>query len=264
MGGAARIALAAAFLCVAALCAAISVANWNAAVAGRSLAALAGRIERRQPVSLASVENALPAISAQAAASSCNDRMNRAALTVSSVAQQAMNQAQSFEDWSAGLARTSGILRRGIACTPTNGNFWARLALTERAAAPTAVSISRFMAMSERLAPAEAGSLMARAEVWRTSPWLDGAAAEARARDLRTILARARAADAVRMLRQADPAIRDEVRAYLTDLPPKQAAELERIGLLEPRKGPAEYAPPREIFDNLFPRPPEETSPDLP
>ncbi len=219
----------------------------------RDFAALARRIERGGRVPPEAVEAMRPAAAAIARRSACNDRVNRAAVSVALADQQSTNPAVDFEGWAGGLGRLIDLLGHGLSCTPSNGTFWAHLALAERAASPTGGRIGDLMAFAARRAPAEIAGLKVRSEVWRVTPWLDGEAALWRSLDLRRILAGAAPRDAVRMLRDAHPEVEAEARSYFAELPPRRSEQLTRRGLFSAPQPPV---PPRVAdgyFGGLFP-----------
>ncbi|TCL72970.1 hypothetical protein EV286_104399 [Rhizobium sp. BK251] len=71
-----------------------------------------------------------------------------------------------YDRWAAALEAADRYFRHAVSCSPTNGNFWLRLAMVRQAVAERPEEIARLMEQSVRWAPAEADILVGRLVLW--------------------------------------------------------------------------------------------------
>ncbi len=71
-----------------------------------------------------------------------------------------------YDAWAEALSRGERYFEHAISCTPTNGNYWLRLAMIRWAIAERPDEIATLMRESVSVAPAEQNVLMARLYFW--------------------------------------------------------------------------------------------------
>ncbi len=71
-----------------------------------------------------------------------------------------------YPGWELALSTADEYIRAAIACLPTSGNLWARLAMLKLAAGEDPKEVGRLMTIAQRLAPAEINELTNRLRIW--------------------------------------------------------------------------------------------------
>ncbi|MEJ1157534.1 O-antigen ligase family protein [Prosthecomicrobium sp. N25] len=118
---------------------------------------IAGQIESNYPVDPQAVAPYLEPARLAAVARSCRSDSLRAAVTIT------LKQADLEADRAAALARAEALLSAALACFPTEGNFWLRLAMVQALAGADPENLAPLAVLSQRYAPAEYQVVMARA-----------------------------------------------------------------------------------------------------
>lgn len=181
----------------------------------------------------------------------CDDQTLRAAVTVALADIDRQNVARDYDGWAAAVAGAERLQRHAVACSPHDGNFWARLAIVERMIAAAPARLAPLMAMSARLSPAELGVLEARFQVWRTgADWIVAAAPGALADDLRTVMTEAQLYDVKRILGKASGPLQAAARRVAEALPVDRRTELKRTGLFNDRQSRPKPAPTFDLLNS--------------
>lgn len=68
--------------------------------------------------------------------------------------------------WESAHSTANEYIRAAIACLPTSGNLWARLAMIQLSAGEEPKEIARLMTIAQELAPAEINELSNRIRIW--------------------------------------------------------------------------------------------------
>ncbi|WP_181703188.1 O-antigen ligase family protein [Chthonobacter albigriseus] len=105
----------------------------------------------------------------QAGTTSCRPTVARPAMIVQLAHLQLQDEAKDYDRWAKALDDTRAVLRHSLACNPTNGDAWARLAMVENVIADNPERMARLMALSVRNAPYEPAAIYARLEFWSTA-----------------------------------------------------------------------------------------------
>lgn len=71
-----------------------------------------------------------------------------------------------YDAWVAAFRRAQTYFEHAVSCSPTNGNYWLRLAMVKQAIAERPEEITRLMSQSIKWAPAENGTLLGRFALW--------------------------------------------------------------------------------------------------
>jgi hypothetical protein len=99
------------------------------------------------------------------------------------------NQSIDYDAWAEAVSRGERYFEHAISCTPTNGDYWLRLALIRRAVAERPAELAALMRESVLMAPAEQGIIIARFNLWNdASPATLEAARSSLESDIKTIL----------------------------------------------------------------------------
>ncbi|GGE01007.1 hypothetical protein GCM10011390_19830 [Aureimonas endophytica] len=205
-------------------------------MAAAHFSGLAARIEHGEPFSAETLARRIPT-AWTALDRVCSDAVGRAAITLALRDMNDRNPAADFEGWSTALGGTEALLRRMAACSPSDGNVWARLALIERVIVMPMPVIVATMRLSEKLSPAEYGPLLARLEVARLAdPALAAATAEITDRDLDRFLAQAPAYQSLDSLRWLRAQPRFDFDRRVAALPPERYDTFKRAGVFDEAK----------------------------
>jgi len=133
--------------------------------------------------------------------------------------------------WIASLRSMEPLLRDSLACMPTNGLLWARLAVVRWLLGGTAEEQATLLAMSQAYAPSELQVIRSRMVQWRrVSPKVLDLAGDALRSDIRTIINHAPASSA-RLLADLPPLMQPFVADEALALPQERQNIFERAGV---------------------------------
>lgn len=119
----------------------------------------------------------------------CRYDIVRAGVTTVLADVDRLNRSQDRKAWNAALARADDFLAHAIGCTPTDGNYWARLAMIRWVKGAPREDVAMLLARSVELAPSEKNILQARFYLWnRVDPQTLELARTALEADLNTML----------------------------------------------------------------------------
>ncbi|MBW8318081.1 MAG: hypothetical protein K0M47_01510 [Rhizobium sp.] len=206
---------------------AFSIMELRATARFGQLMLMARYLETGTPVTRASVSNLAAWADGVVSDDYCRSDIVRAGLTVKLAELDQRNSYYDYDAWAEGLAATERYIRHAIGCTPTDGNFWLRLAMVRRAIAERPEEIAFLMQQSVNYAPAEQAVLAARFIVWNAAGERTLEAARAAVdTDVQTLL---RYGD-VRLIRQIvqkpGEALLPYLRSATTSLPAERQGEL--------------------------------------
>lgn len=206
---------------------AFSIMELRATARFGQLMLMARYLETGTPVTRASVTNLAAWADGVVSDDYCRSDIVRAGLTVKLAELDQRNSYYDYDAWAEGLAATERYIRHAIGCTPTDGNFWLRLAMVRRAIAERPEEIAFLMQQSVNYAPAEQAVLAARFIVWNAAGERTLQAARAALdTDVQTLL---RYGD-VRLIRQIvqkpGEALLPYLRSATTSLPAERQGEL--------------------------------------
>ncbi|PPJ49381.1 hypothetical protein C0075_02120 [Rhizobium sp. KAs_5_22] len=206
---------------------AFSIMELRATARFGQLMLMARYLETGTPVTRASVTNLAAWADGVVSDDYCRSDIVRAGLTVKLAELDQRNSYYDYDAWAEGLAATERYIRHAIGCTPTDGNFWLRLAMVRRAIAERPEEIAFLMQQSVNYAPAEQAVLAARFIVWNAAGERTLQAARAAVdTDVQTLL---RYGD-VRLIRQIvqkpGEALLPYLRSATTSLPAERQGEL--------------------------------------
>lgn len=135
-------------------------------------------------------------------------------------------------EWVQALARLERDAREALACQPTNGLAWARLAFASWFLGQPAGLQARYLDYSQLYAPAELGALKARFAQWaRVTPVVMSDASRSFERDLRTLMTSAPVSVAVPLLKGMPPWSREAIVHVARVLPQDRLDVLKARGL---------------------------------
>ncbi|MFN3548832.1 MAG: hypothetical protein ACK4U0_15205 [Mesorhizobium sp.] len=136
------------------------------------------------------------------------------------------------DEWVRALDRLERDARQALACQPTNGLVWARLAFASWFLGQPAARQARYLDYSQLYAPAEMGALRARFAQWaRVTPIVVSDASASFDRDLRTVLSFGPASVTVAMLRDMPATSRAAILEAARVLPPERSDALRARGI---------------------------------
>lgn len=136
------------------------------------------------------------------------------------------------DEWVRALARLERDARQALACQPTNGLVWARLAFASWFLGQPAARQARYLDYSQLYAPAEMGALRARFAQWaRVTPMVMSDASRSFDRDLRTLLAFAPTSVAVPLLGDMPASSRPSIVNVARVLPQQRLDALRARGI---------------------------------
>ncbi|MBC7151236.1 MAG: hypothetical protein H5U22_17800 [Rhizobium sp.] len=188
---------------------------------------MARYLESGTPVTRASVTSLAAWADGVVSDDYCRSDIVRAGLTVKLAELDQRNSFYDYDAWAAGLDATERYIRHAIGCTPTDGNFWLRLAMVRRAIAERPEEIAFLMQQSVNYAPAEQAVLAARFTVWNAAGERTlEAARTALDTDLQTLLRYGDVRLIRRVVQKPGEALLPRLRAAAASLPAERQAEL--------------------------------------
>ncbi|HCL67649.1 MAG TPA: hypothetical protein DIC56_22995 [Rhizobium sp.] len=221
------------FLVLCGLLLVLSVAELRASVRFGQLMLMARYLETGTPVTRASVTNLADWADKVVSGDYCRSDIVRAGLTVKLAELDQRNSFYDYDAWAAGLEATERYIRHAIGCTPSDGNFWLRLAMVRRAIAERPEEIAFLMQQSVNYAPAEQAVLAARFTVWNAAGELTLKAARAALdTDLQTLLRYADVQLIRRILQKPGEGLLPHLRSAAALLPAERRAELTRAKIV--------------------------------
>lgn len=220
------------FVVLCGLLLAVSIMELRVSARFGQLIVMARYLETGTPVTRAAVTSLAAWADSVVSGDYCRSDVVRAGLTVKLAELDQRNSYYDYDSWAAGLAATERFIRHAIGCTPTDGNFWLRLAMVRRAIAERPDEIAILMQQSVRYAPAEQAVLAARFTVWNAvgKETLQAARA-ALDTDLQTLLRYGN----VRLIRQIfqkpGEALLPFLQGAVASMPGERQAELSAAGI---------------------------------
>ena len=135
---------------------------------------VAASIETARAVSPKLIGEVMPKALDVKARGICQADYVKAALTVVLTHLDQQNSEQDFDSWSAAMVNAEEIAKYAIGCSPTNGNFWLRLAMVRQAISEQSNELARLVQFSQLYAPAEEKVIGARYRLYNrvTAPTL--------------------------------------------------------------------------------------------
>jgi hypothetical protein len=172
---------------------------------------IAAQVERQSPVSRDRLDRAIADARLVVEDKLCQSEFIRAALTLSLIDLDRQNADRDYEAWAKALEQADRTASFALSCSPTNGNFWVRLAMIRQTITEQPDEVARLVTLSQLYAPAEQNVIAARYRLYNrvSEQTLEKAAAPVAA-DLELICAPAGAA-----LRKDLPVPRQSLAPYL-------------------------------------------------
>lgn len=134
--------------------------------------------------------------------------------------------------WIASLRSLEPLLRDSLACMPTNGLLWARLAVVRWLLGGTAEEQASLLTMSQAYAPSELRVIRSRLVQWRrVSPKVLELAERWLRSDVRTILNYAEVSAAKRLLADVPPLVKPFVAEEALVLPQERRTAFVQAGI---------------------------------
>jgi hypothetical protein len=215
------------FVVLCGLCLVVSIMEFRASSRFGQLMLMARYLETGTPVTRASVTSLAARADGVVSDDYCRSDIVRAGLTVKLAELDQRNSYYDYDAWAAQLAATERYIRHAIGCTPTDGNFWLRLAMVRRAIAERPEEIAFLMQQSVNYAPAEQAVLAARFSVWNAAAERTLEAARAALdTDIQTLLRYGDVRLIHRIAQKPGEALLPYLRSAVASLPPERRAEL--------------------------------------
>ena len=128
---------------------------------------LANEIEQEpQGISEKIVEGLLPKAVSVMARGICQSEYIRAALTLVLANLDRQDVERDFERWSRAIELADYVATFAVSCSPTDGNFFVRLAMVKQAVIEQPEELARLIRFSQLYAPAEANAIAARYKLY--------------------------------------------------------------------------------------------------
>jgi hypothetical protein len=162
----------------------------------------------------------------------CRYDIVRAGVTTVLADVDRLNRSQDRKAWNSALARADGFLTHAIGCTPTDGNYWARLAMVRWAQGAAPERVAELLSRSVTLAPSEKNILAARFYLWnRVGPKTLTLAKTALQADLNTMLVVAPAWFSASVMRPVGLNLFPYIEEIAGPLPSDRRADLLYFGI---------------------------------
>jgi len=162
----------------------------------------------------------------------CRYDIVRAGVTTVLADVDRLNRSQDRKAWNTALARADRFLMHAIGCTPTDGNYWARLAMIRWALAAPPEDVAALLSRSAMLAPSERNILSARFYLWnRVDPKTLALSRTALQSDLNTMLVIAPAWFSASVMRPVGLNLLPYVSEMAAPLPAERRADLAYYGI---------------------------------
>lgn len=100
-------------------------------------------------------------------AGECRSDILASAVSVALADLDARDALADYDGWAASISAADRLLAFATTCVPTNGNFWARLAMLRQAEAENPTELAGLIDRSVWFAPSESGVIAARCVIWR-------------------------------------------------------------------------------------------------
>jgi hypothetical protein len=192
--------------------------------------ALESLFHRKQAVSLEAVSHHAQRL--EGPLQSCRTDILDAVVSVSQRHVDQQFDARNGPDWLDSMRRMEPVVRDALACSPTNGDLWARLAILRWYLGGSAEEQIGLMTLSQVYAPAELAVVKRRLRHWRNVTRRMAMRAENLVRsDIRVMLLYAPAKDAAAALASLPPAIEPLFLAEERLVPQERREDLRRAGL---------------------------------
>jgi hypothetical protein len=134
-----------------------------------SLFPIAERLETGVPVPTGLLRKYADLASEIVAGGYCRSDIVMAGATVILADLDRQNQSADYDGWASAFERGDRYFRHAVSCTPTNGNYWLRLALIRRAVAERPEELAALMRQSVLVAPAEQDTIIGRFSFWNVA-----------------------------------------------------------------------------------------------
>jgi hypothetical protein len=222
-------------LLVAACLAAASLAAFQGVVTARygtysTLAAMLDKGEAVSPAALAS--------DAQKAArlpNTCRTDLLNAAITIMLRNAEQVHESRDQLAWVEALRGLEPQLRQALACVPTDGMLWQRMAVVRWFLGCSADEEARLLAQSQAYAPGELEVVSARMLQWkRVTPAVIEGARDALRADIRVTLGHAKPPAVEAMLRELPATLQSLAGQEVAALPPERTKDLLQAGIRLP------------------------------
>lgn len=182
----------------------------------------------KDPVSIAAVDEALTRADAVLAA--CQPQGVTAVVDLVTWKADQIDPRQDRDAWVADLRQVEDYSRRGLACEPTDGALWARLAFARWFLGGTAEEQAKLLGYSQSYAPSEFAVIRTRFFQWRrVSPAVLALARDHLEADIRTTLLAVPPRDAVDFLSDLPLAVFDMVQEQMPLVPPERIEALQAV-----------------------------------
>lgn len=212
-----------------------SFAIWQFFITARygTYTTLASMIEKGEAVSAAAVSDY--AARADALPATCRSDLLGAVITVSMQNVEQMRSVGDQVGWVASLRAMEPRLHRALACVPTDGMLWERLAVVRWFLGGSAQEQARLLTLSQAYAPGELDVVRARMVQWtRVTPAVVDLAQDALGSDIRVTFGHSSAEAVEVMMRDMPASLQPLLKAAAADLPPDRAADLAKAGVSLP------------------------------
>lgn len=120
------------------------------------LVPVAYRLDSGVPTDPADVRALVPVADAVRDENLCQSDFLKSGYTILLAALDLENQDSGYAEWAAAMERAEAFGRHALGCSPTNGNFWLKLAMLHQAVSEQPREIVELLGNSQLYAPAEA------------------------------------------------------------------------------------------------------------
>lgn len=120
-----------------------------------ALGPMAYRLQQGIPTEPADIRAMVPLATAVADENLCQSDFLRSGYVILLAALDLENQDSGYDAWASALGRAEAFGRHALGCSPTNGNFWLRMAMLRQAEGEEPREIFRLVDNSQLYAPAE-------------------------------------------------------------------------------------------------------------
>lgn len=197
-----------------------------------SLFPLAQKLETGAPVSADVLSRYVKLAGEVTAGEYCRSDIVMAGATVILADLDRQNQSLDYDAWADAISRGEGYFEHAISCTPTNGNYWLRLALIRRAVAERPAELATLMRESVLMAPADQDIIIGRFSLWNnaSAATLEAARSSVES-DIRTILDNGNAFQIVPAIKDIGKNLAPYFRKIAQSVPGDKLALYKKAGL---------------------------------